>query len=114
VSSFDFGWIAGPLAFLVTDIDDLVVLVAFFAEAAIRPRSVILGQFAGIAFLLAASALALILRLVVPVGAVGLLGLLPLILGIRAALELASARRMAPGRRRIGPRGHRARSASRW
>ncbi len=86
-------WLAGPLAFLVTDIDDLFVLVAFFADAAIRPRNVVLGQFAGIAFLLAVSGLAWFVRLVVPVPAVGLMGLLPLALGIKEAVELKRARR---------------------
>jgi cadmium resistance protein CadD (predicted permease) len=48
-------WFAGPLAFLLTDIDDLFVLVAFFADRAIRPRHVVIGQFAGIAALLASA-----------------------------------------------------------
>lgn len=89
-------WIAGPLAFLVTDIDDLVVLVAFFADPAMRPRDVVVGQFAGIAALLAASALALLARLVVPDHAIGLLGLAPLALGIRAAVELVRCSRRQP------------------
>jgi len=90
--SSGFDWLAGPLAFLVTDIDDLVVLVAFFANAAARPRDVVIGQYAGIAFLLAASALAMLARLVVPLHLVGLLGLLPIALGIREAVELARTR----------------------
>jgi cadmium resistance protein CadD (predicted permease) len=81
-ASLGLGWLAGPLAFLVTDIDDLFVLVAFFAEAAIRPRNVVVGQYAGIAF-----------RLVVPGQVIGLLGFLPLALGIREAVELARTRR---------------------
>jgi len=85
-------WRAGPLAFRVPDIDALGVLVAFFANAAARPRDVVLGQYAGIAFLLAASALAMLARLVVPVHLVGLLGLLPIALGIREAVELARTR----------------------
>jgi len=88
-------WIAGPLAFLVTDVDDLFVLVAFFADALTRPRDVVIGQYAGIAFLLAASALSMLVRLVLPPHAIGLLGLLPLALGIREAVELARARRGA-------------------
>jgi cadmium resistance protein CadD (predicted permease) len=94
-ASLGFDWIAGPIAFLATDIDDLFVLVAFFAKAAIRPRQVVLGQFAGIAFLLAASALAMLSRLVVPVPVVGLLGFLPIAFGIREGVEVASERRGA-------------------
>jgi len=97
LSSRGLDWLAGPLAFLVTDIDDLVVLVAFFARGVIRPRDVVLGQYAGIAFLLAASALGMLARLVVPLHLVGLLGMLPIALGIKEAVELTRARRGAAG-----------------
>jgi len=98
-------WLAGPLAFLLTDIDDLFVLVAFFADRAIRPRDVVIGQFAGIAALLAASALAMLLRLVVPVNVVGLLGFAPLALGIREAVEAVRERRGRADRDRGGAPG---------
>jgi cadmium resistance protein CadD (predicted permease) len=86
-------WFAGPLAFLLTDIDDLLVLVAFFADRTIRPRDVVIGQFAGIAALLAASALAMLFRLVVPAPVVGLLGLAPLALGVLETFEAVRGRR---------------------
>jgi cadmium resistance protein CadD (predicted permease) len=92
-TSLGLDWLAGPLAFLVTDIDDLFVLVAFFADATIRPRDVVVGQYAGIAFLIAVSGLAMLFRLVVPVPVIGLLGALPLVLGIWAAVELARSLR---------------------
>ncbi len=94
-TSLGLDWLAGPLAFLITDIDDLFVLVAFFADAAIRPRDVVLGQYAGIAFLIAVSGLAWLARLVVPLHVVGLMGLLPIALGIREVVELSRARRRA-------------------
>jgi cadmium resistance protein CadD (predicted permease) len=93
----DLDWLAGPLAFLLTDIDDLFVLAAFFADRAIRPRHVVIGQFAGIAALLAASALAMLFRLVVPDHVVGLLGLAPLALGAFEAVELVRERRGRAG-----------------
>lgn len=93
--AIDLDWLAGPLAFLLTDVDDIVVLVAFFADPAIRPRHVVIGQFAGIATLVAASALAMFFRLVIPAHAIGLAGLVPLALGIREAIELAQWRRVA-------------------
>jgi len=86
-------WPAGPLAFLLTAIDDLLVLAAFFADRAIRPRDVVIGQYAGITALLAASALAMLFRLVVPDHVVGLLGLAPLALGVREAVEVVRERR---------------------
>jgi cadmium resistance protein CadD (predicted permease) len=93
----DLGWLAGPLAFLVTDIDDLFVLVAFFADPGMRTRHVVIGQFAGIAALLAASALAMLFRLVVAEHILGLMGLLPLALGVREAVAVVRERRRRPG-----------------
>ncbi len=92
-ASLGLDWLAGPLAFLVTDIDDLFVLVAFFADALTRPLRVVIGQYAGIALLLAVSGLAMLFRFVVPVPVIGLLGVLPLALGIKEAVDLARSRR---------------------
>ena len=92
-TAISLDWLAGPLAFLVTDIDDLFVLVAFFADAAIRPSRVVIGQYTGIAFLLAVSGLTMLFRLVVPGHVIGLLGFLPLALGIKEAVGLARTRR---------------------
>jgi cadmium resistance protein CadD (predicted permease) len=107
--TFGLDWLAGPLAFLLTDIDDLFVLVAFFADRAIRPRHVVIGQFAGIAALLAASALAMLFRLVVPEHIIGFMGLLPLAFGVHEAVEAMReprSRAAAPkGRRRPGIAG---------
>lgn len=78
----------GLLAFVVTDIDDLFVLVAFFATRAYRTGQIVLGQYLGIAALVAASATSYFLRLVLPGEWIGLAGILPIVLGIKEALEL--------------------------
>jgi cadmium resistance protein CadD (predicted permease) len=70
------------LVFAVTDIDDLVLLAAFFGDKHLRPRAVVMGQFAGIALLTAASALAAWAAIAIPPGWISLLGLLPLGLGL--------------------------------
>jgi cadmium resistance protein CadD (predicted permease) len=68
--------------FASTNIDDVFLLVAFFADARLRVRDVVIGQFAGIAALTAVS-LALSLAAVAVAGQwVGLLGVLPLALGL--------------------------------
>lgn len=83
----------GLAAFAVTDIDDLLVLVAFFAGGAYRPRQIVAGQYLGIAALIAASATSWFLRLVLPMEWVGLAGILPLALGVKEIVELARDRR---------------------
>jgi cadmium resistance transport/sequestration family protein len=73
--------------FAGTDIDDLVILTVLFlaARAGGRPRpwQIWVGQYAGIALLVGVSWLAALGLSVVPDRWVGLLGLLPLALGVR-------------------------------
>src|SRR5690349_18227599 len=73
----------GIAVFASTNIDDIFLLSAFFADRHLTTRSVVIGQFAGIAALVAASALAALAAIAVPEAWVALLGLVPLALGIR-------------------------------
>jgi cadmium resistance protein CadD (predicted permease) len=69
--------------FVSTNVDDIFLLSAFFADGHLRPRSIVAGQFLGIGVLVAASTLAALAALVVPEGWIALLGLVPLGLGVR-------------------------------
>jgi cadmium resistance protein CadD (predicted permease) len=73
----------GIVIFATTNIDDILLLAAFFADRTLRPRAVVAGQFVGIGVLTAVSAVAALLALAIPDGWIGLLGLAPLGLGIR-------------------------------
>ena len=73
----------GVVVFATTNLDDILLLSAFFADRALRVRNVVIGQFAGIGVLTAASALAALLALAIPEGWIGLLGLAPCWLGIQ-------------------------------
>ncbi|TEA03723.1 Cadmium resistance transporter [Mycobacteroides salmoniphilum] len=74
--------------FAVTNIDDMVVLAVFFGRAG-RSRSavarVVVGQYLGFAAILAASVVGALGANLLPEKAIPYLGLLPLILGLRAA-----------------------------
>jgi cadmium resistance protein CadD (predicted permease) len=74
-------WTAG-VVFAATDIDDLVLLTALFADARLRRGAIVAGQFLGIAALLGASVVAAAASLVVPPHWPALLGALPLALGL--------------------------------
>ena len=85
------GTIAAAVAIFVgTDIDDLIVLTVLFlagrATGRPRARDIVTGQYLGIAALVAASVAAALGLLVIPDRWVGLLGLVPLALGIRGLL----------------------------
>ncbi|MFI7437756.1 cadmium resistance transporter [Micromonospora haikouensis] len=78
------------LVFAATNIDDVVVLTVLFVAARStgrpRPGHILAGQYLGIGALVAAAAVAAAGLLVVPDPWTGLLGLLPIALGVRALL----------------------------
>lgn len=92
--------------FVSTNVDDIFVLVTFFADPAYRPRQVVTGQFLGMGALIALSVVGSLLALVVPGEYIGLLGLLPFALGV---VKLVKMRR---GGEVEEPT--KARSGSRW
>ena len=71
------------VVFAATNVDDVFLLAAFFADERMRPRAVVAGQFLGIGLLVALSAAAALAALKVPDGYPALLGLVPLALGVR-------------------------------
>lgn len=78
----------GSITFAATNIDDIFILTLFFSQgAAIYPRrSIIAGQYLGFTALVLISLLGFLAGLIVPPAYIGLLGLLPIFLGVRAWL----------------------------
>jgi cadmium resistance protein CadD (predicted permease) len=79
--------LAGAAAFAATNVDGLFLTAAFLSDRSTRIRDVVLGTYAGIGALYAVSAAGSLISLVVPPGAIALLGLIPLGLGIRQLLR---------------------------
>ncbi len=82
--------------FAGTNVDDLIVLTVFFlaARSTGKParRQVWIGQYAGIAGLVAVSAVAAAGLTIVPDRWVGLLGLIPFALGVRSLVATIRSR----------------------
>ncbi|HZH26377.1 MAG TPA: cadmium resistance transporter [Azospirillaceae bacterium] len=78
---------AGALAIAATDVDDLLLLTAFFANPRWRPGAVVAGQMLGILVLVVAGLAAARLLLVFPAPWVGLLGFVPIVIGVRELVE---------------------------
>lgn len=78
----------GAMLFAATDIDDLMFLMAFLADPEYRARNVAIGQFAGILTILGVSLAASLISMVISPALVGLLGLLPMLIGARKLLAL--------------------------
>jgi cadmium resistance transport/sequestration family protein len=81
--------LTAAIAFAATNIDDLVVLTFFYAQVGPRLRGwhIICGQYLGFAALVALSLAGYFGALVVPLEWIGLLGLVPIALGVRAFLR---------------------------
>jgi cadmium resistance protein CadD (predicted permease) len=76
------------LLFVSTDIDDIFVLLAFYADSRFTARQIAAGQFGGIAALYGAGVAGSLLSLVIPSAVVGLLAIAPIVIGLKKAWEL--------------------------
>src|ERR671919_3128221 len=79
----------GATAFVATNIDDLLILIAFFANSHRFPLpQIVLGQYSGMGALLAISIVGSLIALIVPNNLIGLIGIFPIVIGIKELLEL--------------------------
>jgi cadmium resistance protein CadD (predicted permease) len=79
----------GATAFVATNIDDLLILIAFFANSHRFPLpQIVLGQYAGMGALLAIGTVGSLIALIVPNNMIGLIGIFPIAIGIKELLEL--------------------------
>jgi cadmium resistance protein CadD (predicted permease) len=74
--------------FVSTNVDDIFVLVGFFADPKFRVRNIVIGQYIGIATLLGVSMAASLLSVIISRAYIGLLGIVPILIGARRLLEL--------------------------
>lgn len=74
--------LVGIALFASTNVDDIFLTMAFFADPRLDSRAVVAGKYAGIGALVAASAMAAAFALAVPHEWIALLGLAPLGLGV--------------------------------
>ncbi|NJK63837.1 MAG: transporter [Synechococcaceae cyanobacterium SM2_3_1] len=81
--------VEGVTAFAATNVDDLIILLLFFAQtsATFRPHHVVSGSYWGFAALVAFSLVGFLGGLVVSSAWIGLLGILPIILGIKQLMQ---------------------------
>ncbi|KAF2116780.1 hypothetical protein BDV96DRAFT_598631 [Lophiotrema nucula] len=93
----DFGKAIGTacLSFALTNIDDIFVLVTFFAEASspdanLTALKILVGQYLGFTVIVMLSAIGYAFATVVPAEPNGFLGLLPILLGCWRGLEVLS------------------------
>jgi cadmium resistance protein CadD (predicted permease) len=78
----------GATAFMATNIDDLLILIAFFANSRYPLPQIVFGQYAGMGSLLALGFVGSLIALIVPNNLIGLIGIFPIVIGIKELLEL--------------------------
>jgi len=76
------------LVFISTNVDDIFLLAAFFADKKLSARTIVLGQLLGIGALVAVSALVAWFSMALPEGWISLLGFVPLYLGMKQIKSL--------------------------
>ena len=79
----------GIVAFLATNIDDIIILLLFFSQVDVnfRRRHILIGQYLGFTAIIIASLPGFFGGLVVPREWIGLLGILPIAIGIKQLVD---------------------------
>ena len=80
--------ITSIIAFASTNIDDIFILMLFFANKEYKSKQVVLGQYLGIIALITISLIGSLIGLLIDQKYIGLLGLLPVYFGIRSITRL--------------------------
>lgn len=75
-------------AFVTTNIDDIFIVVLFFADSRYKRNEIIFGQLIGIAALITVSLLGSLIGLLIKPQYIGLLGLVSVYLGIKKLFKL--------------------------
>lgn len=80
--------IASVIAFATTNIDDIFILTLFFGNPKFDSKEIVLGQYLGIGTLIAISFAGSYIGLVIDPKYIGLLGIIPMYVGIKSVLLL--------------------------
>ena len=81
--------ITGVVAFIATNIDDILILLVFFSQVNknFRPWQIVVGQYLGFTILVIFSLPGLFGGLILPQSWIGLLGLIPIAIGISSLVN---------------------------
>lgn len=81
-------FITSIIAFVSTNMDDIFILTLFYGNKKIKGREIVTGQLLGIMSLIAVSLVGSLVGLIIDQAYIGLLGLIPLYLGIKGIWEI--------------------------
>ena len=75
-------------AFIATNLDDLFVLMIFFMHPDYKNNQIVIGQYIGISSLILISTIGYFFKFFIPSTFIGLLGIFPVIIGLKKLLKL--------------------------
>lgn len=75
------------IAFISTNMDDFIILTAFFSDNSYNKKTVIMGQYIGISILILISCVGFIFKLLLSAQWIGIMGILPIIIGSRHLIK---------------------------
>ena len=82
----------GILVFVITNIDNFLLLLLFFGNRSYSIREIVLGQYIGISLLIFISGILSLVSLIISPAWIGLMGFIPIFIGLRQLLKLGSNR----------------------
>jgi len=80
--------ITSVIAFASTNLDDIFILTLFYGNKRFKEREIVVGQLLGITTLIAISLVGSLVGLLIDQSYIGLLGVIPILLGIKGILGL--------------------------
>ncbi len=80
--------IVAVTAFIATNLDDIFVLIAYFAHRDFNKISIVLGQYIGVSLLIFISSLAYFFKFIIPSSYIALFGILPIFIGFKSLWSL--------------------------
>jgi cadmium resistance protein CadD (predicted permease) len=88
-------FLIGITAFVASNIDDTFILILLFSSFSFQTRHIFIGQFLGIAALIIISTMGSLISLVLPPFFIGLMGFIPVAIGIKRLVELQQRNRIS-------------------
>src|ERR1700682_6180182 len=93
MTGIEWAFITGITAFVFSNLDDLLLLALWFAEArtgaaTLKLYNVVVGQYVGFSILLVLSLIGFAIGSVLPIEWIGLLGFLPILIGLHKLYHL--------------------------
>lgn len=90
-------------AFIATNLDDILILMAFFAHPDFNFTKVVLGQYIGFTILILISSLAYFTQFIISSSWISITGIFPIIIGIRNLMELKNQKKVKKSHQNFSP-----------